>query len=138
MECPEGLVRQADEVVLLEKSMYGLVQAARQFFLKFCKILKAVGFKQSISEPCLFCKKVKNHMTLMAIHVDDCYVIGKVESIKQVVKDIEAHGLKLKTEFNAKDYLSCEILFDKKEKCAWLGQPHQVKKLVNTYGDLVK
>jgi Reverse transcriptase (RNA-dependent DNA polymerase) len=118
--------------------MYGLVQAARQFFLKFCKVLKAVGFKQSVSEPCLFYKGEENQMILMAIHVDDCYVIGKVESIKQVVKDIEAHGLKLKTEFNTKDYLSCEILFDKKEKYSWLGQPHQVKKLVNMYGDLVK
>jgi Reverse transcriptase (RNA-dependent DNA polymerase) len=77
--------------------MYGLVQAAKQFFLKFFKILKAVGFKQSMSEPCFFYKKVTDHMILMAIHVDDCYVIGKPETIKQVVKDIEAQSLKLKT-----------------------------------------
>jgi hypothetical protein len=80
-------------------------------------------------EPCLFYKKVKDHMVLMAINVNDCYVIGKLESIKQVAKDIEAQGLKLKTYFNTKDYLSCEILFNKRENCAWLGQPHQVKKL---------
>jgi Reverse transcriptase (RNA-dependent DNA polymerase) len=34
MECPEGVVCQADEVVVLEQSMYGLVKAARQFFFK--------------------------------------------------------------------------------------------------------
>jgi hypothetical protein len=28
MECPDGIVREADEVVGLNKSMYGLVQAA--------------------------------------------------------------------------------------------------------------
>jgi hypothetical protein len=53
-------------------------------------------------------------------------VIGKPETIKQVVRDIKKEGLKLKVEFNTKDYLSCEILFDKDEGCAWLGQPHQV------------
>jgi Reverse transcriptase (RNA-dependent DNA polymerase) len=35
MECPEGIVRHKDDVEELLKSMYGLVQAARQFFLKF-------------------------------------------------------------------------------------------------------
>jgi Reverse transcriptase (RNA-dependent DNA polymerase) len=76
MECPKGLVGQEDEVVLLNKSMYGLLQAARQFFLKFCKTMKKVGFRQSQSEPCLFYKKMNDHMILMAIHVDDFYGIG--------------------------------------------------------------
>jgi hypothetical protein len=46
-------------------------------------------------------------MIMMAIHVDDCYVIGKIDTINQAVKDIELKGLK----YNTKDYLSCEILF---------------------------
>jgi Reverse transcriptase (RNA-dependent DNA polymerase) len=138
MECPKGIVRQKDDIVELLKSMYGLVQAARQFFLKFCKILKKVGFEQNPSEPCLFHKKAGDHMVLMAIHVDDCYIIGKKDSIEHVVKDIEKEGLKLKVEFNTKDYLSCEILFDRDEGCAWLGQPHQVKKIASTYKDLIE
>jgi hypothetical protein len=81
---------------------------------------------------------MNDHMILMAIHVDDCYVIGKTDSIKQIVKDIEVNGLKLKVEYNTKDYLSCEILFDQNEEGAWLGQPHQVTKIANTYEDLVK
>jgi hypothetical protein len=69
-------------------------------------------------------------MILMAIHVDDCFVIGKPESIKQVVKDIEAQGLKLKTEFNTKDY---KILFNKTENCVV-----RTKERVTTYEELVK
>jgi hypothetical protein len=61
--------------------------------------------------------------------------LGNLESIKQGVKDIEKEGLKLKVEFNTKDYLSCEILFDKTEGGAWLGQPHQVKKIATMYAD---
>jgi Reverse transcriptase (RNA-dependent DNA polymerase) len=88
----------------LERLMYGLVQAAQQFFLKYSKILKKIGFIQSIAEPCLFCKKVEDGSTvLMVIHVDDCYVIGKIEAIDLVVKDIQAEGLKLKVAHNTKD-----------------------------------
>jgi hypothetical protein len=75
---------------------------------------------------------------MMAIHVDDCYVIGRVETINQVVKDIESRGLKLKVEYNTKDYLSCEILFHKARTVAWLGQPHQTKKIKTNYEELVK
>jgi hypothetical protein len=77
-------------------------------------------------------------MVMMAIHVDDCYVIGKVDTINQVVKVIESRGLKLKVEYNTKDYLSCEILFDKARMVAWLGQPHQTKKIKTNYEELVK
>jgi YD repeat-containing protein len=82
---------------------------------------------------------MKDHMILMAIHdVDDCYVIGKADYIQQVVKDIEANGIKLKVEYNTKDYLICEILSDQKEEGEGLGQSHQVKKIASTYEDLVK
>jgi Reverse transcriptase (RNA-dependent DNA polymerase) len=109
MECPDGSVCEADEVVRLNKSIYGLVQVARQFFLKFKSILISVGFTQCKAEPCLF-----NYMIMMMIHVDDCYMIRKMETINQAVKHIESKGLKLKVEYNKKDYLSREILLIKK------------------------
>jgi Reverse transcriptase (RNA-dependent DNA polymerase) len=46
MECPDGVAYTGDKVVVLNKSMYGLVQAARQFFLKFKAVLEKAGFKQ--------------------------------------------------------------------------------------------
>jgi Reverse transcriptase (RNA-dependent DNA polymerase) len=92
MECPDGIVCEANEVVRLNKSMYGLVQEAQQVFLKFKFILICVGFTQYKVEPCLFFKMVNNYMTMMAIHVDDCYVIGKLDTINQAVKDIESKG----------------------------------------------
>jgi hypothetical protein len=65
-------------------------------------------------------------------------VIGKIDTINQAVKDIESKGLKLKAEYNTKDYLSCEILFDKVRTVAWLGQPRQTKKIKANYEELVK
>jgi hypothetical protein len=138
MECPQGVEDHQDKIVLLEKSMYGLVQAARQFFKKFCSILKRIGFKQSYADPCLFVKKTATSVVMMAIHVDDCYIIGTPADIKVVIADIEKSGLKVKVEYNTKDYLSCEILFNESKTMAWVGQPHLVKRLETTFGELVK
>jgi Reverse transcriptase (RNA-dependent DNA polymerase) len=54
MECPLGMEHEDDEVLLLKKLLYGLVQSARQFFKKYSTILKKIGFTQSYAEPCLF------------------------------------------------------------------------------------
>ena len=51
MECPPGLVHQHDEVLLLLKALYGLVQAARQVFFKFKNVLNEIGFVQSNVNP---------------------------------------------------------------------------------------
>jgi hypothetical protein len=118
--------------------MYGLVQVAQLLFLKFKSILIGAGLTQCKAVPCLFFKTVNNYMIMMAIHVDDGDVIGEVDTINEVVKDIESKGLKVKVEYNTKDYLSCEILFDKARTVAWLGQPHQTKKIKSNYEELVK
>jgi hypothetical protein len=74
----------------------------------------------------------------MSIHVDDCYVIGNIDDINKVVKDIESKGLKIKVTYSTKDYLSCEVLLNKDKSMAWLGQPHLMKRLQTNYGELVK
>jgi hypothetical protein len=57
MFCPEGLPHEPDEVLLLCKALYGLFQAACQFFKKFISIMKAIGFEQNPAEPCMLFKK---------------------------------------------------------------------------------
>jgi Reverse transcriptase (RNA-dependent DNA polymerase) len=138
MDCPNGMTHFRDECLYLQKAIYGLVQAARQFFKKFIRIMTNIGFKQSVVEPCLLYKKDENGIVITAIHVDDCYMIGHRKALDQTVKDIEAAKLTVKVEHNTKDYLSCEIVFDKEKKKAWLGQPHLVKRLENKFESLLK
>jgi hypothetical protein len=37
-----------------------------------------------------------------------------------------------------KDNLSCEICFNDTKTCAWLGQPHLIRKLDKSFGHLVQ
>jgi Reverse transcriptase (RNA-dependent DNA polymerase) len=136
MDCPKGLTHKNDECLRLKKALYGLVQSARQFYKKFTKILKDIGFEQSYAEPCLFHAN-KCGRLLLILHVDDCYVVGSDEGLQFTKKSLEKMGLKLKVEENVTDYLSCQILFNKDKTMAWLGQPHLFKKMEKSYGHLI-
>ena len=57
MEVPEGVEAEADESLLLLRSIYGTVQAAREWSQMFAKIMKELGFIQSAADPCLFIRK---------------------------------------------------------------------------------
>ena len=53
MDLPQGLEGNDDECLLLLKSLYGLVQAAWQWWKHFIEILKKLGFKGGYANPCL-------------------------------------------------------------------------------------
>ena len=54
MTCPEGMDLEEDECLEIRKGMYGLVQAARVYWMKMCKFLvEKVGFYQSKQDQCL-------------------------------------------------------------------------------------
>ena len=87
MECPSGLKHTTNEILLLQKSIYGLVQSARQFFKKLVTVLKSIGFVQNIADPCLLCRKTKTGYIAMVVHVDDCFTIGNKQEIENMVQE---------------------------------------------------
>jgi Reverse transcriptase (RNA-dependent DNA polymerase) len=137
MDCPEGMESEPGECLLLLKSIYGLVQAARQYFKKFESILKKIGFQQCGSDPCLFMRKNEYGIVMLLCYVDDNLCIGNKAALAQVCKEIVANGLNITEKNELTDYLSCEIRFNADKTQAWVGQPHMVKKLEKTFGDEV-
>jgi Reverse transcriptase (RNA-dependent DNA polymerase) len=137
MYCPPGYDHEPDEVLLLLKAHYGLVPAARQFFKKFTSIMKQIGFEQNPAEPCMLFKKEDSGITVVVIHVDDCYVIGSEENMDKVVEQLTEAGLKVKVGKETKNYLGCEIIISKDNTQAWLGQPFIVKKMLTRLADVI-
>ena len=93
MDCPPGMKCETGQCLLLLKSLYGLVQSARQFFKMLVSILKKIGFKQSSSEPCMLVNNDEDGVIIIAIYVDDCYAIGSEKAIQKTIKGIQANGL---------------------------------------------
>ena len=102
------------------------------------ELLRKIGFTGGDSDPCLFVRKNKFGICYIAIYVDDNLMVGHEAAINETIRQIEQEGLVLKVEDNLHDYLSCEIVFSEDKKRAWLGQPHLILKLDETFGDAVK
>jgi Reverse transcriptase (RNA-dependent DNA polymerase) len=73
--------------LLLVKSLYGLVKAARQWYKKIADIFARLDFFASSADPCLFVKKknVNEVPAFIFLYVDDGAIIGTDEVINEVM-----------------------------------------------------
>ena len=126
-----------DECFLLIRSIYGLVQAARQFWKKFVKSLEEKGFETSQADPCLLYRKNQNGTCIIIMYVDDMLIIGDDDAVEETTKEISENFL-VKVEDNLADYLGCEFKISEDKKRGWLGQPHIVKTLEKKFGEMVE
>jgi hypothetical protein len=138
MQCPPGMDATDDECLLLLQSIYGLVQAARQFWKKWDYILGKLGFSRSAADPCLYTRGIGETLVLICIYVDDGLALGLKSELLKFFAELLAEGIKTTFSETMGDYLSCEIKMDSGMNKAWLGQPHMVKKIEKTFGSMVK
>jgi hypothetical protein len=80
MEIPEGMDSVTEDFLSLKKTIYGLVQIARQFNNKLVEGLKSCGFKGSEVDPYLWTTHSSLEMVMTAIFVNDCLTIGTEEA----------------------------------------------------------
>ncbi len=70
MSIPEGMNQDSNTCLLLRKTIYGLVQSAREFYNKLLSTLKTMGFTENKSDPCLLSKWINEDVILIGIYVN--------------------------------------------------------------------
>ena len=93
MKQPKGFVAQGQEnlVCRLKKSVYGFKQFPRCWNQALDAQLKAMGFKQSSSDPCIYISTTDS-LLILAVYVDDIVLAGKSEqTIANVKTKLEEH-----------------------------------------------
>ena len=103
----------------LKKGIYGLCQAARQFWKKFVDTIK----KESLLGICI-----------IIMYVDDMLIIGKKEQIQDFASKIQKE-FSVKIQHNLADYLGCEFHMNKERTRGWLGNPSIIKSLEQEFGE---
>ncbi|CAH9129500.1 unnamed protein product, partial [Cuscuta epithymum] len=77
MRMPQGFTKNGDtRVCKLQKSLYGLRQASRNWYHKFTQSLLNVGFRQSRADHSLFIFQQGENHTFALIYVDDVILAG--------------------------------------------------------------
>lgn len=61
-------------VCRLKKSIYGLKQSARCWNDRLDGVLKKMGFRPSVADPCLYTKVVSGKLVYLLVYVDDILV----------------------------------------------------------------
>ncbi|XP_019241462.1 PREDICTED: uncharacterized protein LOC109221428 [Nicotiana attenuata] len=112
MQTPPGLeVSSSHLVCKLNKSLYGLKQASRQWYDKLTEVLYSRGYVHSMHDYSLFYRKQNSSVVFVAVYVDDVLLTGTDS------KEIDQLKVFLHDKFKIKDlgqlhyFLGLEILY---------------------------
>ena len=126
-----------DEHLALQKVLYGLVQAAWQWWKKFIWTLIQLGFSKCETDVCLLNRIDKNGVVVFFIYINDSGCVGNRKAIDILV-------VQLKGIFNIKilgtlwEYIGCWVMPTKDGKGYMLFQPNIIQKIKEKFGSKVE
>lgn len=97
VKLPEGAYSGKNNIVKLNKSLYGLKISPKCWNSKFNYVMSKEGFLRSKCDPCLFKKYNGNDRIFLLLYVDDILLFGTNKKDVLQVKDV------LHTQFDMKD-----------------------------------
>ena len=66
-----------NDCLILNQAIYGLEQAARQFFKKIVEVIEMkIDFIQSMNDKCLLMKNDKSGTIIICLHIDDTLYVS--------------------------------------------------------------
>ena len=79
MAQPKGFVVKGKERMgcCLKKSIYGLKQASRQWYLKFDSIIRKFGFEENVEDNCVYAKFKNGKYIFLVLYVDDILLASR-------------------------------------------------------------
>ena len=123
--------------LLLRMALYGLVQAARQWYKKITSLFGKLDFFPSPADPCLFVKAKKGNEppAYIILYVDDGAIIGTKQVIKEVISAL-SEMIKVKSLGPLKHFVGCHLIRSADKKTIYIHQPKLLKHLEDSFGQL--
>lgn len=136
MKIPQGVKEAPDGTVCrLQRSLYGLKQASREWNSKFDLCLKRFQFIPSKADPCVYNGKFELNKIYLIIYVDDGLILS---TSKQAINTILTE---LKSNFeitlgNVNCYVGIEIVRDIEAKTIFIHQSSYIKRILQRFNML--
>ena len=136
-----GSTKWGDRLVcLLNRALYGIKQAPREWNHTVDKMMRQLGFKPLIADQCLYQKRSKTGKLIMAsLYVDDTMVVVHRDDINEWNEIKE----KISNTFPIEDIGECQWILrmaikrDRKRRVLWLSQEQSIHELITTHQDLI-
>jgi hypothetical protein len=123
---------QKDKVCKLQKSLYGLKQAHKQWHEKFDITLISVSFSVNETDRCVYYLHGGGQGVILCLYVGDILLFGTSLDVINEVKTFLCQS------FNMKDLIEADVILNNKlierENEITLTQSHYVKKFVSHFG----
>jgi hypothetical protein len=139
MRPPTGIPGiKSNQFWLLLKTLYGLKQAGREWYLQLVKVLNSLGFYACENEDeCLFIKQSASGLKLiLGVFVDDIVRVYSGVDEKEMAEVMRQIGQRftLKDLGDAEHILGIKVTRDRKNKTLHLTQTAMIDKLLKEYG----
>ena len=119
-----------DKLLLLNKSLYGLKQAGREWYKLLTAKLKQLNWLQSIHEPCLFVRKTDKDTEILLIYVDDILIVSPNNEKIQTTKRELGNIFKTKDLHAMSYFLNINFTIDYKNAAFQLHQNNLLNQLI--------
>jgi hypothetical protein len=118
----------------LQRSIYGLKQASRQWNKRFDYEIKKFGFTQNLDEPCVYHKASgSDNVIFLILYVDDILIMGKDIPSLQKVKAYLGKCFSMKNLGEAAYILGIKIYRDRSRRLLELSQSAYIDKILKRF-----
>jgi hypothetical protein len=93
----------------IKKSIYGLKQASKQWYLKFHKIIRTFGFTENVVDNYIYVKFKGSRFTILVLYVDDILLACSDKDMLHGTKNFRTSKFDMKDLGEASYVLGIEI-----------------------------
>jgi transposase InsO family protein len=135
MKQPEGFPSSDGEqlVCKLKKSIYGLKQASRQWYLKFHNVISSFGFVENIMDQCIYQKVSGSKICFLVLYVDDILLATNVKDLLHEVKQFLSKNFDMKDMGEASYVIGIKIHRDRFQGILGLSQETYINKVLKRF-----
>ncbi|CAM8884098.1 unnamed protein product [Rhodiola kirilowii] len=135
MSQPEGFIAQGKEhmVCKLNRSIYGLKQASRQWYLKFNDTIISFGFKENIVDQCIYLKVSGSKFIFLILYVDDILLATNDHGLLYETKKFLSKNFEMKDMGEASCVIGIEIFCDRSQGLLGLSQTSYINKILERF-----
>jgi hypothetical protein len=120
-------------VCKLKKSIYGLKQASRQWYLKFHNVISSFGFVENIMDQCIYQKVSESKICFLVLYVDDILLATNDKGLLHEVKQFLSKNFDMKDMGEASYVIDIKIHRDRFQGILGLSQETYINKVLERF-----